>query len=715
PNIATSTLSDAKGVNRYFTLTNSGVTATTYNATFNYVAADNDGAATPANYLVSSFVNPTWTSQTVTPTPTNTTTYITGASTYGDFIIAETAYTTYVWNGGVSNDYQVAANWTPSRTPALTDILTFNNGSSINLTNVPTQQIAQFNVTNNTTVIINASNPGNILQLDGYANVAFNIASGSTLNLDNTNYCDIILNESSTVAGSISFTGEVATASTKTLTINGSITFNSSAKLTGAGNFTLGSGATLTTSNAQGIRGSGINPSTGSIQLSNGTTRTFNSTANFVFNGGTQNSGFNNITLSPTSSTINNLTVNTSTNLTAASTISITGELAVNSGSTLNMGTNALTGSTLTTSGTGILQTQNTSGTPLPSGRTWSMEVQYNSASAQTIIDGSYANINGSGGNRTFTNGTISISGTFTAGSGTYTPGTSTINFNGSTQSVPGINYNNIGITASGTKTLNGTATLEGNLSITAGVLDANGNDISLKGDWTRANAATFTPSTGTVTFNGTGAQSITITSGGTAAYNNLTVSKSSGTLTIGSMTSANVAGNLALTTGTLDDGGNTLTLSGNLTGTGTHTGSGKIYMTGSGTTISGASLTNLELDNAGGFSLSGNPAISAALTLTSGALALAGNTLTLANGSTCDLSTSRQITGLGTVAVSNGATLTTANSSGLVGSIPAATITTGATSTVVFNSTSAQNVDASSTYGNLTVTGGSTKTIQGA
>ncbi|MFY7884600.1 MAG: hypothetical protein ACOVOV_07135, partial [Dolichospermum sp.] len=111
---------------------------------------------------------------------------------------------------------------------------------------------------------------------------------------------------------------------------------------------------------------------------------------------------------------------------------------------------------------------------------------------------------------------------------GTYTPGSGTITNNGTlvlagtgdhlfpTGSVAAMN--NLTISkSSGTVTLNSALTLAGNLSITAGILNANGNDISIYGDWTRASGATFTPSTGTVTFTGTNAQTITISGGGTA------------------------------------------------------------------------------------------------------------------------------------------------------------------------------------------------------
>ncbi|MBL7772502.1 MAG: T9SS type A sorting domain-containing protein, partial [Chitinophagaceae bacterium] len=58
---------------------------------------------------------------------------------------------TYVWNGSVNQDYQVAANWTPSRTnPSPFDALVFNNGLQDTVNNIPSQTIRKLSVLNNT-------------------------------------------------------------------------------------------------------------------------------------------------------------------------------------------------------------------------------------------------------------------------------------------------------------------------------------------------------------------------------------------------------------------------------------------------------------------------------------------------------------------------------------------------------------------------------------
>jgi hypothetical protein len=102
--------------------------------------------------------------------------------------------------------------------------------------------------------------------------------------------------------------------------------------------------------------------------------------------------------------------------------------LTIDNGATLNMGTYALTGGS-TISGTGTLKTQNTSTTPIPSGKNWPGSVVYNGSGAQTAVDGTFGNINidntvgvlmASGANATV-NGTLLINSGryFEIGSGT--------------------------------------------------------------------------------------------------------------------------------------------------------------------------------------------------------------------------------------------------------------------------------------------------------
>jgi hypothetical protein len=87
-------------------------------------------------------------------------------------------------------------------------------------------------------------------------------------------------------------------------------------------------------------------------------------------------------------------------------------------------------------------------------------------------------------------------------------------------------------------------------VTLTAGTLDLNNLNISIGGDLTKASAATFTPGSATVTFDGAGAQAITGTSA-TQTFNHVIVAKSSGTtLSTGGSTTTMTVNNLTLTSG---------------------------------------------------------------------------------------------------------------------------------------------------------------------
>src|SRR5205823_4384750 len=175
----------------------------------------------------------------------------------------------------------------------------------------------------------------------------------------------------------------------------------------------------------------------------------------------------------------------------AGSAISVSGTLTLNASSVLDMVTNSLSGSPTSITGTGTLKTQNTSSTPIPAGKTWLGAVYYNSTSAQTIVDGNYAALDGSGGNRTLSSGgTIGISGTFTPGSGSYTVTGSTVDFNGSgAQTVTAFNYNHLTSSSTGARTLasSGTIGIAGTFTpgtnsytITGSTIDFNGGTQSV-------------------------------------------------------------------------------------------------------------------------------------------------------------------------------------------------------------------------------------------
>ena len=140
---------------------------------------------------------------------------------------------------------------------------------------------------------------------------------------------------------------------------------------------------------------------------------------------------------------------------------------------------------------------------------------------------------------------------------GTPTVG-STVNFNGSgAQTIPTLAYSNLQTATGGTKTLAGTTDVSGVLSIGASStlsLGANTLNLSYIGTPLVING-TFTPSTGTVNYSGSGSQNVAATT-----YYNL------GTTGTGSKTLAgtvSVSNAMALTDGTLTLGANTFNMNG--------------------------------------------------------------------------------------------------------------------------------------------------------
>lgn len=147
--------------------------------------------------------------------------------------------------------------------------------------------------------------------------------------------------------------------------------------------------------------------------------------------------------------------------------------------------------------------------------------------------------------------------------------------------------------------------TVGGTLATT---FNANGNNILVGGNFLINSNGTLTSGLNTLTFNGNAAQTFTVNGTLTApGLNNLTVSKGSSSILTVAGTASTVAaqGGLNLLTGTLDDGGKTLTFGGNIVNNSTHTGIGKISLNGSAAQSIGGNgvgvFQNLEIASTSG------------------------------------------------------------------------------------------------------------------
>lgn len=163
--------------------------------------------------------------------------------------------------------------------------------------------------------------------------------------------------------------------------------------------------------------------------------------------------------------------------------------------------------------------------------------------------------------------GTLNIYGTLT-NSGTMTnSGTTSFSGTSGQQSFTGTtSFYNLTVNNSNGLIIPTAITVNNNLTLTAGTLNANNFNLTVKGNWVNNVSTTaFTAGATTVTLNGTAAQSI----GGTFATNfsSLTVAGTANTVTLN--VNINIAANLSVSSGTFDLGSytaNRVTAGGTLT-----------------------------------------------------------------------------------------------------------------------------------------------------
>ena len=205
-------------------------------------------------------------------------------------------------------------------------------------------------------------------------------------------------------------------------------------------------------------------------------------------------------------------------------------------------------------------------------------------------------------------------------------------------QSVGGKVYGSGTLDASTIVTSGHSFTVTGSMGTTTGgatlgslLAPPSGVSFNVGGDWDVATS--FTPGTGTVTFDGSGS-----IQSATANFNNVVVS--SGTRTLGA--AVGTTGNFTVSGGSYNDGGHTLTVAGNadfsLAGSGAITAnSGTLKMTGTGATLkmgSSQSLNSLTIaPSSGSVALTGSNTLSlnGSLLVTSGSLDMAGLGITMA------------------------------------------------------------------------------------
>jgi fibronectin-binding autotransporter adhesin len=179
-------------------------------------------------------------------------------------------------------------------------------------------------------------------------------------------------------------------------------------------------------------------------------------------------------------------------------------------------------------------------------------------------------------------------------------------------------------------------------ISANAPTLNCNSNNLTVGGNTDIQTGTTLTPGLNTITFNGSGSQSW-IHNGTITSLNNIILNKSAGTLTLsGTNTFPTITG-LTLTSGMLDDGGKTLTVTSTLSNSAVHTGAGVIIANGP-TAIGGTGgmFGNLTIQTNSTVTTSGAQTITGTLRLINGSttLSIGSNNLTISGNIYSDGST---------------------------------------------------------------------------
>lgn len=440
-----------------------------------------------------------------------------------------------------------------------------------------------------------------------------------------------------TVTGDFDLSPPSASGGTvRTLTVNDGVLTNAGGGLVVGGALVLDAAGnervTFNTGNvdmafgrlALGGTGTGINTFTAgsaTVTLNGASGPLLSRDANDIFNDGTSTVVMNSPAtvdltagdfLRPNNS-FNNLTVNM-----PGQTGRLGGDVDVNTNLVVGAGTLSNQGFAIDGDGTGLLQVSNgaafdmTAASVFPtnfSAHTFqpTSTVRYLQTAARTVASHPWGHlvIAPAAGAIThaFPAGTTTVAGDLTIGDG-VNAGLASAASNSATLDVEG----SVGILAGATLTAHPT------------------NSFTVHGDWT--NAGTFEANGGSVTLDGTAAQAV----GGTSAttFDGLVVANSAAAVTA----AADFAVDRTLTLqpgSVLADGGQVITVRGDIDNAGTHSGSGRIALTGGSAPhqLSGlGTYANLELNDALGATIAVDTLVTGTLTLTAGVLTTGANVL---------------------------------------------------------------------------------------
>jgi hypothetical protein len=594
---------------------------------------------------------------------------------------------TIVWAGGGTIDWAIGSNWVGGLAPDSTQEAYIPNGATPYPTVTNTRLARGVTIESGVTLTVNATDTlrlkrsinnsgylvlGNtaVLRIGGnYNNPGLLTPNTSTIILDGN--IDQGVNAGGSATGKPLYNLLINKSSgaailSSALNVNNDLTIQSGTLDVSASNFTI----TLV---RNWVNNGTFTPRNGTVQLSGNTTLTTGGagTGKALYNltllgiGGSKSGGGESGTIEPV---LNAAGPNGSqqATVTLSGDLAVSGNLIIQNGASLDVTTSnyAVTvggnwdndGSFNARNGTVTLNgsaAQSIDANALV-GTFYNFTINKPAGTA-TLIDGPL-NMNG---NLAISNGTLStgtwtiniegsttINGTLSTGvstitaagnwtnSGTFS-GSNTVTLDGAAQSLNGSFYNLV-LSGSGTKTASAALDVNNNFTISSGITFSAGSYThTFAGNWNNA-AGIFTSGSSTLTFDGTGTQ--TLTSGGTGvnkALNNLVVNKTSGTLQLAAGNALEVNGNLTITSGTLNANTNAMNVAGSFINSGTFIpSSGTLTFDGSGgpfTINDGNSSLGVVTINAAGTTYQlagGTDIINGNLTIMAGTLNLNGNTL---------------------------------------------------------------------------------------
>ncbi len=303
-------------------------------------------------------------------------------------------------------------------------------------------------------------------------------------------------------------------------------------------------------------------------------------TGTVVFNGtGTQNIS--------SEAHFNNLFVNSSGTVMLQGETTTTGNLAIIHG-TVNMNgqTTHVAGNWTDTgmlSGSGTVELNGSGTQNLDTESNFDTLIIKKPTGSATLVNGITANrVNIAVGTLDLNAHSLVLQGTGTPFTivGTFLPNAGIVDYTNANPVITATNYYDLWFGGAGTATFSAASTtVTNNMRIASGTLNLGTNTLHVGGNWT--DNSTLAGGTGTVDFNGSGAQTLNAEPN----FFNLTVNKPAGTLTLAGNVGA--GGNATTTAGTLNAAGNSLSITGSLL-----IASGTTVTSTSGTITSGATTT---------------------------------------------------------------------------------------------------------------------------